>query len=660
MKYPRQPPITHGVIPPLERLTGAKKQVRKLNEGIEMPFSFAVTGNTTRFDYLLPQLQTRDCLLPEIPAMHRLLCDLGNSMVEPEDQPPRPDSSIPSAYTYFGQFLDHDVTFEAKSEEMVKLSDDAFRVLTSEEIRTRIVNGRTPAVDLDNVYYQPAPRDRSRMVLGFVAGPDGTRTDKANDLPRKPRNEENPKDDRAALIGDKRNDENLVIAQLHVAFLRAHNAIVRRGCNFDEARQLLRQHYQWIVVKDFLPRICDPLIVNEILLGGNRFFRPDADDLFMPFEFSVAAYRFGHSMVREAYHYNANFPRATLLDLFTLTAFSGTLRDFDRLPESWIIDWKNFIDGGSNFARPIDTELSRELFDLRSFGKPMPLPVEARLPVRNLLRGYMLRLPVAQAVAGALDLRIMTPAEIEEVARNVSDEQLNALRAGDFARRTPLWYYILAEAAVAPFGRLGPIGSTIVAEVLIGLVRGSKDSILRKKDWKPTLGPAPGRFSLRDLFVLAGVLTETPDPTQPRRTNMSTRIIDKARAKRAQMVKDASVAGVNMTMAVAALKGGIRSPEWRAYMMQFVEQDPPGTPVDPRRLDRLLGTDNTLGDPELDRKRAYLASNAICGPATPNTFTLGVLTIDDGLDGGCGQPTPATSIAPPRKVGKKRGAKRRR
>jgi len=659
MKYPRQPPITHGVIPPLERLTGAKKQVRDLNEGIEMPFSFAVTGDTSRFDYLLPQLQTRDALLPETPAMHGLLRDLGNSMVEPEDQPPRPDSSIPSAYTYFGQYLDHDVTFEAKSEQMVKLSDDVFRVLTPEEIRTRIINGRTPGVDLDNVYSQPAPRDRSRMVLGFVQGPGGRPTGLANDLPRKPRNEKDPKEDRAALIGDKRNDENLVIAQLHVAFLRAHNAIVNRGCTFDEARQLLRQHYQWIVIKDFLPRICDPLIVNEILFGGNKFFRPHPDDLFMPFEFSVAAYRFGHSMVREAYHYNRNFQHAGLLDLFMLTAFSGRLRDADRLPESWIIEWKNFLDGGLNFARPIDTALSRELFDLRSFGKPMPIPVEARLPVRNLLRGYMLRLPVGQAVAKALDLQVMDPAEIEQVAQSVSEEQLAAIRAGDFARRTPLWYYILAEAATAPFGRLGPVGSTIVAEVLIGLIRGSKDSILRKKDWKPTLGPVPGRFTLRDLLGLAGVLTETPDPTLGRRMKMSTRIIDKARAKRAEMMKDPALAGVNMTMAVAAIKGGIRSPEWRAYMMQFVEQDPPGTPVDPRRLDRLLGTDNTLGDPVLDRRRAYLVGNGTCGPDTPVTFTLSVFSIDDGLDGGCGLATPASAVPRYRKRPTKRGAKRR-
>ena len=135
---------------------------------------------------------------------------------------------------------------------MVKLSDDEFRVLTPEEIRTKITNGRTPGLDLDNVYYKPAPRNCSRMLLGYVASidPDQRPPGKANDLPRKPRSNQDA-NDRAALIGDKRDDENLVISQLHVAFLRAHNAIAARNHTFNEARTILRQHYQWIVIKGF-------------------------------------------------------------------------------------------------------------------------------------------------------------------------------------------------------------------------------------------------------------------------------------------------------------------------------------------------------------------------------------------------------------------------
>lgn len=509
--------IRHGVIPTLEKLALVTTKVAEVNDQNDLPFSFAVAADTSRFDFLFPALQIPESLLPETRETREALVALGMSMREP-DGDATADSLIPSVYTYLGQFIDHDITLEAKSDTLVFLSDPNLKPLTIDEIRTRITNGRQPDLDLDNVYYKPAPRSGSNLRVGPVspAGPPGEERAPGfervpgkglnNDLPRRPRNVDS-QFDRAALIGDARNDENLIVAQLHVAFLRAHNAIAAQGNTFDDARTILRRHYQWIVIKDFLPRICDPWIVNSILSSGNKWFRPSADDLFMPLEFSVAAYRFGHSMVRPRYDINLNFrsgTAATLADLFQLTALSGDLKGVDTLPDNWIIQWENFIERGANRARPIDTRLTRDLFDLRAFGKPMP--VEARLPVRNLLRGYLMRLPTGQSVADALNLPVMTATEIQQVARGVSDEQLRAVQANGFCERTPLWYYILAEALAGQSGRLGPVGSTIVAEVLIGLVRGSKDSILSKTDWQPWLGTSPGQFTVRDLLKLAGVL----------------------------------------------------------------------------------------------------------------------------------------------------------
>jgi heme peroxidase len=514
MRSPEYKRISHGVIPTLERLRSVTETVDEVNSQIEFPFPFAITGDTSSFGFLFPQLQRPDALLPEAPETRTALIALGMSMREPANTVA--DSPVPSAYTYFGQFVDHDVTLEAKSDSVMMLSDPNLRPLTLYEIDNQLTNGRKPGLDLDNVYYKPAPRSHSSLVLGQVTRmtQNGRSQrmrpvpgkDSENDLPRKPPSAE-PKDDRAALIGDARNDENLIVAQLHVAFLRAHNAIVAQGHNFDEARKILRRHYQWIILRDFLPRICDPWILNSILTSGNRWFRAEADELFMPLEFSVAAYRFGHSMVRPRYDVNLNFhagSAATLTDLFELTALSGTLKGNNTLPEIWIIEWQNFVEGGSNRARPIDTCLTQDLFDLRAFGKPMP--PEARLPVRNLLRGYMLRLPTGQAVAAALNLPVMSAREIQQVARAVSDEQFQAICAHELSERTPLWYYILAEAAAGGSRRLGPVGSTLVAEVLVGLVRGSKDSILRKENWQPWLGTAAGVFELRDLLKLAGVL----------------------------------------------------------------------------------------------------------------------------------------------------------
>jgi len=510
------PRAYHGRTPSLTQLTSAANRIAKVNKDVSFPYDVAVSQDATPFDYMFPELQQPEMLLPDLVAgangrraidIRRALLNLGATMGESEQYSP-PDSLIPSAYTYFGQFLDHDITLETKSDGLANLSDPDLEPLPLETVRADIRNGRSPEIDLDNVYYRPAPRVYSKMVLGPVSpvGP-GARPagkDDHNDLPRRPRNPDDLQEDRSAMIGDKRNDENLIVAQLHVAFLRAHNAIVDIGNTFDDAQRLLRKHYQWIIIKDFLPRICDPGIVSETLIHGNRFFLPARDNLFMPLEFSVAAYRFGHSMIRNQYHYNMNFRAAGLADLFSLTAFSGRLREAATLPENWIIQWENFIDAGANRARPIDTALSEELFDLRAFGGPAP--IEVRLPVRNLLRGYLLRMPTGQAVADALGVTPMTAQEIEDIAASVSDEQLEAVLAGGFSARTPLWYYILAEAAAEPSGRLGPVGSTIVAEVLIGLIRGGKDSILRERDWRPTLGKTPGRFELRDLLSLAEVL----------------------------------------------------------------------------------------------------------------------------------------------------------
>ena len=252
-----------------------------------------------------------------------------------------------------------------------------------------------------------------------------------------------------------------------------------------------------------------------------------AEPFFLPLEYAVAAYRFGHSMIRADYDFNLNFNTsgepgttpATLGLLFTFTALSGGFDpapgfDFETLPENWIIEWGNFVDDGGPFnkARRLDPKLVEPLFELRNVaGIPEPED-EGRLAVRNLLRGYLLRIPTGQAVAKAVRAKwgtpVLTPTQVAEGAG--SDEQRQALRNAGFLRRTPLWYYILAEAALLGKGqRLGPVGSVLVAEVLIGLVRRSDDSILRTKGWKPNLPSAkPNTFELADLLRFAEVLPD--------------------------------------------------------------------------------------------------------------------------------------------------------
>ena len=304
------------------------------------------------------------------------------------------------------------------------------------------------------------------------------------------------------------------------------------GYSFAQARKTLVQHYQWIVLEDFLPRVADPSIVRKIRTKGARFFRPSRENLFMPLEFSVAAYRFGHSKVRESYEqYNTVLKSADLINLFRFTKFSGKLAGENRthIIGQWVIDWKNFLNSDTLrfFSRPIDTRLVFGLFNLGGergviFDRPED-KWKKNLAVRNLLRGYLLRIPTGQAVATAMSkidqgILALTPGQIlsavtEKYVENpstVGDKQAEILKNAGFLDCTPLWFYILAEAAYYHKGRhLGPVGSTIVAETLIGILRYSDYSILSTPDWRPTLGLTlglpPGKFDLEDLLHFAGV-----------------------------------------------------------------------------------------------------------------------------------------------------------
>lgn len=505
----------HGSCLSLNEFERARAEISGLNARFRFPFSLLRPPDLTDYDYLFPDLQDQpEALLIESPSTVGFLTRLADTMRE-EGTDPALDSTIPSAYTYFGQFVDHDVTLELRSTELSDLTGAGLAPLPLATVRGELKNGRSASLDLDSLYRHPARRDGARFVVGHVsqAPPDeGIRPhgkDEENDLPRKPVSAD-PDEDRAAQIGDARNDANLIVAQLHVAFLRAHNALVDRGHTFARARTLLRQHYQWVVIHDYLKRVVDRAVVDRILTEGHRVYSALAEPFFLPLEFSVAAFRFGHSMVRSAYNYNLNFLPARLRQLFAFTAFAGNFQPtvgvtFPTLPEHWIIEWERFIEGGTNFGRKIDTQVVAPLFALpNSVGGP--LSGGSQLTVRNLLRGYQLRMPTGQAVAQALGITSLSPQEIRETAPTFA--QLEAITAGGFDTRTPLWFYILAEAARGGGNRLGPVGSALVAEVLIGLVRRSQDSILAVPGWSPSLESlaGAGRFELPDLLRLAGNL----------------------------------------------------------------------------------------------------------------------------------------------------------
>ena len=195
-------------------------------------------------------------------------------------------------------------------------------------------NVRNAKLDLDAVYGPGSVRDLDdddKMRIG----PDG------GDLPRGL--------DGRALIADSRNDENMIIAQLHLAFLKFHNAMVDRGMNFEEARRATINHYQWVVVHDFLPRVLHPDYADAVLNAtSNKFFKPgNPDDPNLPIEWAVAGYRFGHSMVRQAYRMCCSpGPAATFVPVFDGT--EDDLTGGRPIPADRRIHWPNFVQiGGS-------------------------------------------------------------------------------------------------------------------------------------------------------------------------------------------------------------------------------------------------------------------------------------------------------------------------
>ncbi|HVW86624.1 MAG TPA: hypothetical protein VHB50_18190, partial [Bryobacteraceae bacterium] len=174
----------------------------------------------------------------------------------PKDGPDPEEGGIPAAYTYLGQFIDHDLTFDPASSLQRQNDPDA------------LVDYRTPRFDLDNVYGrgpddQPYLYEDGRMfvlgepITGAAANPNG------KDLPRS-----NPANGiQRAIIGDPRNDENIIVSQLQGLLHRFHNKVAadNTGWDFSRVQREVRFHYQWLVLHDFLPAVIDADVLHGVM-----------------------------------------------------------------------------------------------------------------------------------------------------------------------------------------------------------------------------------------------------------------------------------------------------------------------------------------------------------------------------------------------------------
>jgi len=465
-----------------------------------------------------------------------------NPLFNGNNPPTNPDNVTHTAGTTFmGQFMDHDMTFDAASP------------LGQPTDPTTSRNSRTAAFDLDSVYgLGPVgspqlydPKDPAKFIVGF--GGQFEDLPRQMDLPRK--RDRDGTSNLTAVIADPRNDENMIIAGLHAAILKFHNRVVDHvraqgesdpATVFLNARMLTTWHYQWMIVHEFLPLFVGQTLVDDILVGGPRFYKPEKGRAFIPVEFQTGTYRFGHSMIRPSYRANllgdtgGPFGGAffgLIFDPLQHPEDTGGLPIADpsdlsggaRAPRRFI-GWQTFFDFGDGQVKPnkvIDTTISTPLFQIPLRAIP-PHTGPTALPQRNLLRHVTWSLPSGQAVAEHMGVRPLSADHFTDLAPyglrlNVS---------------TPLWYYMLREAGgtkttqptLVPSPpqtatttrtglRLGPVGGRIVGEVILGLLSADPTSYLAAQPhWRPVLptrsGAVTGTFSMVDFLTYAGV-----DPT---------------------------------------------------------------------------------------------------------------------------------------------------
>ena len=483
-----------------------------------------------------------------------------------------PNPALTSGFTFVGQFVDHDITFDTTLLSEQESDPDATK------------NFRTPRYDLDSIYglgpnqnpqlYDPDDRDkflirehRYDQISGTLKLSDGTNStkpsstdpdpwsvkeDKVFDVPRN--------SDGTAIIADPRNDQTLIILQLHVAFQMFHNKLVDlmrsngipRSAVFESARRLARWHYQWVVTHQFLPAIVGQTlsdsVYKEVPTGAPKitikYYKPTnpAGRSFIPVEFAVAAYRFGHSITRPRYTVRDVFDTAgtTVLGsvagvpLFQDAPSDNNLNGHrDLLPVPRLkIQWSKFFnaDPTNPSARPVrqfDASLADPLFHMPTTALPDTNTL-GTLSQRNLQRGRKMGLPSGQQVAKLMGVTPLTNAQLSQnyrinVTVPISKNKVNVISEGvvpndslktelsdsGWGGEAPLWFYILKEAEIVGKGRtLGPVGGRIVAEVLVGLLQKDPNSYLYlNSSWKPAppVAQVRGQFTMADLLKFAGV-----------------------------------------------------------------------------------------------------------------------------------------------------------
>lgn len=426
--------------------------------------------------------------------------------------------TLPALYSYLGQFIAHEVS------NLGVLDADA-----------RLTELRTGAIDLDSLFDAPENDAESGQI--WAGGVGVGQTDhsggqhKYEDLPRRK--------DGSPLIADARNDDNLLLAQLHLGLSKFHQIVFRKvaGRNPIEAKRVTRQHVHSIVLHDYLRRLIDPWTYADVLKNGRKVIYPgplgDRAAFIVPIEFSAACLRIGHSMVGEVYGgWQPGIDTLRQIENLKRSSRGERLSDEHRLDDGWQMPWDAMLgDSGErgtsrNAASAIDTLLANVLDDLpdshvpKSAFAPSGKQIKS-LSALTLLRGMQYRIPGAQTVLSHVNG--VLEADGVQPIRQLTDPELLAfpqfddlpqpglrtrIKSDGWLHNTPLWLYCLAEARHQRSGcGMGPLASRIVMETIHAAIEASDDSIISEgRTVTFQVDPTLGNGATYDLQQLSEVV----------------------------------------------------------------------------------------------------------------------------------------------------------
>jgi hypothetical protein len=463
--------------------------------------------------------------------------------------------NLPAVFTFVGQFIDHDLTFNGANLFDDQSGDNSFPDFAS------------PQLDLDSVYggrgYPTTPPDpalkdiisnkyvfNDDMSFKLVRlGPN------AYDLTRWPHpgyhGPDQPSRDGSAFIFDPRNDENQLVLHVHILLMRVHNKLLKqlyaggaldphKPADAEQAWAAVKHeviaNWQSVVLNDYLPRVCQPDVLAWVLAQlqlsghGAMKYKPAADGtLQMPHEFAIA-FRFGHSMLRTAYNLNGAGP-IQLFNNRDLTR-KGDLRGGRPLTRDHVIDW-DFFYPQNEFDAPlslkIDSKVTSVVFDLPESAIPDSIKTTGNLPFRNLTRSREIDIACGEDLANFFGItdpsKLLTRYQVEpnDQAHYLFEADVDIYTATggkppagdpltgvkDTSFKTPLWYYVLKEGEIFERGeRLGPLGSRIVAEVILGGIFYGKDTSF-DYNWNSQI-TGNNIVKLRDLIDFVNETPPTP------------------------------------------------------------------------------------------------------------------------------------------------------